>query len=91
MAKNRMNKCYAPSQYKAPPTTTVNDSPYSFVHIGLHNKTQLRGDPGPAPATFTGEYKKSEGSTNVMAMMDQTLKDVEMDIQEGKMMKSMLS
>merc|ERR1719420_2355911 len=75
MAKNRMNKFYAPSQYKAPPTTTVSDSPYGFV--------QLRADPGPAPETF-GEYKKSDGSTGVMAMMDQMIKDVEMDIQEGK-------
>merc|ERR1719329_1802398 len=33
MAKNRMNKFYAPSQYKAPPTTTVSDSPYGFVQL----------------------------------------------------------
>jgi chromosome segregation ATPase len=75
MAKNRMNKFYAPSQYKAPPTTTVSDSPYGLV--------QSRADPGPAPETF-GEYKKSEGSTGVMGMMDQMIKDVEMDIQEAK-------
>merc|ERR1719329_35908 len=54
MAKNRMNKFYAPSQYKAPPTTTVSDSPYGFVQLSA-----LRADPGPAPATFDGEYKKS--------------------------------
>jgi hypothetical protein len=70
-----MNKFYAPSQYKAPPTTTVSDSPYGLV--------QSRADPGPAPETF-GEYKKSEGSNGVMAMMDQMIKDVEMDIQEAK-------
>jgi len=78
MAKNRMNKFYAPTQYKAPPTTTPVDNvanPYSF--------SQGRADPGPAPETF-GEYKKSEGSTGVMAMMDQMIKDVEMDIQEAK-------
>jgi septal ring factor EnvC (AmiA/AmiB activator) len=75
MAKNRMNKFYAPSQYKAPPTTTESSSPYGLV--------QSRADPGPAPETF-GEYKKSEGSTGVMGMMDQMIKDVEMDIQEAK-------
>jgi chromosome segregation ATPase len=75
MAKNRMNKFYAPSQYKAPPTTTESSSPYGLV--------QSRADPGPAPETF-GEYKKSEGSTGVMGMMDQMIKDVEMDINEAK-------
>jgi len=75
MAKNRMNKFYAPSQYKAAPTTTESSSPYGLV--------QSRADPGPAPETF-GEYKKSEGSGGVMGMMDQMIKDVEMDIQEAK-------
>jgi len=82
MAKNRMNKFYQPSLYKAPPTTTVEDSPYGFVQISMHAK---RADPGPAPETFKGEYKKSEGSTGVIAMMDQMVKDVDMDIKEGKM------
>merc|ERR1719231_523483 len=36
-----------------------------------------------AQASF-GEYKKSDGSSGVMAMMDQMIKDVELDIQEGK-------
>jgi len=81
MAKNRMNKFYAPSQYKAPPTTTVSDSPYLFVQL---SSRMLRADPGPAPETFEGEVKPSEQSGGVMAMMDQMIKDVEMDIQEGK-------
>merc|ERR1719313_427940 len=33
MAKNRMNKFYAPSQYKAPPTTTESSSPYGFAQV----------------------------------------------------------
>jgi len=32
MAKNRMNKFYQPSQYKAPPVTT--SGPYGFVQLG---------------------------------------------------------
>jgi hypothetical protein len=79
MAKNRMNKFYNPTLYKAPPTTTVSNSPYGFVQISQHN-----GQPGPAPETFSGDYKKSEGSTGIIAMMSQMSKDVEMDIQEGK-------
>jgi len=80
MAKNRMNKFYAPSQYKAPPTTTESSSPYGLVQVSLHSR---RADPGPAPETF-GEYKKSESSGGVMSMMDQMIKDVEMDLQAGK-------
>jgi hypothetical protein len=82
MAKNRMNKFYQPSLYKAPPTTTVEDSPYGFVQLSMHTK---RADPGPAPETFKGEYKKSGASTGVIAMMDQMVKDVDMDIKEAKM------
>merc|ERR1719265_2126147 len=80
MAKNRMNKFYQPSLYKAPPTTTVSDSPYGFVQVSRRS----RAEPGPAPETFEGEYKKSESSGGVLAMMDQMMKDVEMDIAEGK-------
>merc|ERR1719158_44241 len=79
MAKNRMNKFYSPSQYKAPPTTTESSSPYGFVQISAH-----RAAPGAAPETFSGDYKKSEGANGILAMMDQMIKDVEMDLQEGK-------
>jgi len=78
MAKNRMNKFYAPDQYKAPATTTESSSPYGFL--------QLSSDaaPGPAPETFEGEVKPNEQSGGVMAMMGQMMKDVEMDIAEAK-------
>merc|ERR1719443_1090422 len=79
MAKNRMNKFYAPDQYVAPETTTESSSPYGFVQISSH-----RAAPGPPPETFSGEYKKSESSGGVMAMMDQMMKDVEMDLQSAK-------
>jgi len=79
MAKNRMNKFYAPSQYEAPETTTESSSPYGFVQLSAH-----RAAPGEAPETFSGEYKKSESSGGVMAMMDQMMKDVEMDLQSAK-------
>merc|ERR1719252_501708 len=79
MAKNRMNKFYNPTLYKAPPTTTVSNSPYGFVQISQHSS-----QPGPPPETFSGEYKKSEGSTGIIAMMSQMARDVEKDTQEAK-------
>jgi len=80
MAKNRLNKFYQPTLYKAPPTTTVADTPYGFLQISLHLRSAL----GQAPETFEGDYKKSEGSTNLLAMMDQIAKDVRDDMQVGK-------
>jgi len=75
MAKNRMNKFYAPDQYKAAPTTTESSSPYGFLQVSEEVDTALEN---------FGEYKKSESSGGVMAMMDQMMKDVEMDIAEAK-------
>merc|ERR1719443_1827540 len=74
-----MNKFYAPDQYVAPETTTESSSPYGFVQISAS-----RAAPGAPPETFSGEYKKSESSSGVMAMMDQMMKDVEMDLQAAK-------
>jgi len=82
MAKNRMHKFYNPSLYTAPVTTTVADSPYGFVQITQHH--MKRADPGPAPITFISEYQKSSGSTGIIAMMDQMIKDVENDNTSAK-------
>merc|ERR1719515_460190 len=80
MAKNRMNKFYNPSLYKEAPKKEEED----FVQEEEASFAQTRaGQPGPAPETF-GEYKKSEGSSSIIAMMDQMIKDTEMDIAEGK-------
>merc|ERR1719156_42353 len=68
-----MNKFYNPSLYKEPPQE---EEEASFAQTRA-------GQPGPAPETF-GEYKKSEGSSSIIAMMDQMIKDTEMDIAEGK-------
>merc|ERR1719235_1934479 len=75
MAKNRMNKFYNPTLYKEPEPKAEEEF---FAQTAIR-----RADPGPAPETF-GEYKKSEGSSSIIAMMDQMIKDTEMDIAEGK-------
>merc|ERR1719443_1609478 len=61
MAKNRMNKFYNPTQYKEPEPEPEEEF---FAQLAIR-----RADPGPAPETF-GEYKKSEGSSSIIAMMD---------------------
>merc|ERR1719171_1956908 len=81
MATNRMQKFYNPSLYKAPVTTTVASSPYGLVQISQHSSAF---QPGPAPETFSGEYKKSGESSGVLALMAQMIKDVEMDTKEAE-------
>merc|ERR1740138_421856 len=75
MAKNRMNKFYNPSLYKEPEKKEEEEF---FAQVAAR-----AGQPGPAPETF-GEYKKSEGSSSIVSMMDQMIKDTEMDMAEGK-------
>merc|ERR1719235_279269 len=60
MAKNRLNKFYNPTLYKEPPKKEEEDD--FFAQIAARQ-------PGPAPETF-GEYKKSESSSGVIAMID---------------------
>merc|ERR1719478_560561 len=70
MAKNRMNKFYNPTQYKEAPAT---EEEAFFAQVTVRSR-----QPGPAPETF-GEYKKSESSSGVIAMMDDMIREVEAD------------
>merc|ERR1719321_739586 len=70
-----MNKFYNPTQYQAPEKAAEDDF---FAQIAVR-----RADPGPAPETF-GEYKKSESSSGVIAMIDDMVRDVETDLAEAK-------
>merc|ERR1719238_465573 len=74
MAKNRLNKFYNPTHYKAP--EPVAEEEEFFV--------QRRAAPGPPPETFSGEYKKSESSAGIINMIDQMGKDMEDEMAEAK-------
>jgi len=76
MAKNRMNKFYNPTLYKEPEKTEDEDF---FAQVAIR-----RAAPGPAPEMPSGEYKKSESSSGVIAMMDDMINDVEDDMAEAK-------
>jgi len=82
-AKNRLNKFYSPSEYKAPPTTTESPSPYGFVQLSSKSKVQR----AQAPETSFGSsfYEKgSQQSGGVIMMMEQIASDIEMDMKEGE-------
>merc|ERR1719456_1149443 len=75
MAKNRLNKFYNPTLYKEPP-----EAEEFFAQIAVRRAAQ----PGPPPETFEGEYKKSESSDGVIAMIEDMVRDVEKDMAEAK-------
>merc|ERR1719198_1038436 len=74
MAKNRLNKFYNPTLYKAPEPVAEEE----FF-------AQRRAAPGPPPETFSGEYKKSESSSSgIINMIDEMIKEMEDEMAEAK-------
>merc|ERR1719272_1419367 len=74
-AKNRMQKFYNPTLYKAAPKTEASMESKmggSFV--------QLRVAPGAAPETFSGGVQKSAKSSGVIGLMDNIIRDLENDM-----------
>merc|ERR1719379_2031278 len=74
MAKNRLNKFYNPTLYKAPEPAAEEEEFFA----------QRRAAPGPPPETFSGEYKKSESSSGIINMIDEMIKEMEDEMAEAK-------
>jgi len=77
-AKNRMQKFYNPTLYKAPPKTEMSAEEKimqagSFVQISAHDD-----------AENLGEYKKSEKSAGVIGLMDMMSKDLSSDMKDAE-------
>merc|ERR1719440_293390 len=71
-AKNRLQKFYNPTLYKAPPKTenTMEEKIIeagTFVQIKAHDEED---------ETFNAEYKKSEKSAGVIGLMDMMVKEI---------------
>merc|ERR1719326_2073600 len=90
-AKNRLNKFYNPSQYKAPPKRELTEE----QQITLNNGgtlaptdapagigfTQSDAAPPPPPEANLAYQKKGEESSGVIRLIDLLINDVEKDIQ----------
>merc|ERR1719230_2190984 len=74
MAKNRLNKFYNPTLYKAPEPVAEKEEFFA----------QRRAAPGPPPETFSGEYKKSESSAGIINMIDEMIKEMKDEMAEAK-------
>merc|ERR1719171_1224964 len=83
-AKNRLNKFYNPTLYKAPPKKEMSMEE-KIMQAGSF--AQLRSDvaPPPPPETFEGGYqKKGEKSAGVIGLMDMIMKDLGNDMKDAE-------
>jgi hypothetical protein len=73
-AKNRLNKFYSPSLYKAPPAPAPAPA---FIEIARHQQQQKKNAISQAPETWNDAYAtKSEGNKGVISMLDLLIRDL---------------
>merc|ERR1719324_1194729 len=86
-AKNRMQKFYNPTLYKAPPKKEMSMEEKimqagSFVQI---RRSEFDVAPPPPPETFEGgAVKKNEKSAGVIGLMDMIIKDLGNDMKDAE-------
>lgn len=83
-AKNRLQKFYNPSMYKAPPKRELSMSEkfgFEFIQIRMHSNSDVA--PPPPPETFDAYSKQGEASNGVMVMMDTLVADLDKEMQEA--------
>merc|ERR1719375_3122258 len=83
-AKQRLQKFYNPTLYKAPPKKEMTMEEKiiaagSFAQVRDHNDVA----PPPAPETFGAYEKKGEKSAGVMGLMDMITKELETDMKDA--------
>jgi len=78
-AKKRLNKFYNPTLALA--QTAKVDSPL-FAEVAVHDHSEA--PPGPPPDTWDAYAKKSDESTNVVAMVDVLIADLDKEMTEAK-------
>merc|ERR1719217_2054818 len=88
-AKNRLNKFYNPTLYKAAPKTenTMEEKIIeagTFVQVRSHDEDESGVAPPPPPETFGAYEKKGEKSAGVIGLMDMMVKELEGDMKDGE-------
>merc|ERR550514_1967731 len=85
-AKNRMQKFYNPTLYKAPPKTE-RSMEQKVIDAGTFVQIRRRSDVAPPPAPDAppgGAPKKNEKSAGVLSMMDTIVSDLKNDMKESE-------
>merc|ERR1719217_1298987 len=84
-AKNRMQKFYNPTLYKAPPKTeaTMEEkiiTAGTFTQVRMHDNVA----PPPAPELPSGPLQKNAKSAGVIGMMDTIISDLASDMKDSE-------
>merc|ERR1719281_1421815 len=87
-AKNRLQKFYNPTLYKAPPKKEMSMEDKimqagSFVQI-RRSDSESDVAPPPPPETFEGKVQKNQKSAGVIGMMDQIINDLGNDMKDAE-------
>merc|ERR1719428_2192529 len=89
-AKNRLQKFYNPTLYKAPPKTEMSMEEKiieagTVVQIKAHDEEDSDSDVAPpvAPEAPGGAYQKSEKSAGVIGLMDMMVREIETDMKDA--------
>merc|ERR1719482_2050194 len=81
-AKNRMQKFYNPTLYKAAPKTE-NTMEEKIIEAGTFAQVHMHVAPPPAPE-MPGAYEKKSGkSSGVLALMDKIVGELESDMKDA--------
>jgi hypothetical protein len=82
-AKNRLQKFYNPTLYKAAPKTE-NTMEEKIIIAGTFVQIRSHVAPPPAPEMPSGAPKKNEKSAGVLSMMDTIVSDLKSDMKEAE-------
>merc|ERR1719174_3579945 len=80
-AKNRMQKFYNPTLYKAPPKTEATMEE-KIITAGTFAQVHMHIELPPAPDMPSGPLQKNTKSAGVIAMMDTIIKDLSDDMKD---------
>jgi len=80
-AKNRMQKFYNPTLYKAPPKTEATMEE-KIITAGTFAQIRMHVAPPPAPEMPSGPVQKNAKSAGVIGMMDTIIKDLGSDMKD---------
>merc|ERR1719311_50735 len=88
-AKNRLQKFYNPTLYKAPPKTedTMEKKIIkagTFVQVKAHDEEDTDVAPLEMPDAPGGAYQKSEKSAGVLGLMDMMIKEIATDMKDAE-------
>merc|ERR1719327_1091254 len=81
-AKNRLNKFYNPTLYKAAPKTE-NTMEEKIITAGTFVEVRAHVAPPPPPESFGAYEKKTEKSGGVLALMDKIVGELESDMKDA--------